>query len=338
MSSSLTGATVIVEHNDPTVQYASGNWQKLTESAMMTLQTGAVVTVKFTGTKLSWVGWTPSGFPTQNSEASYSIDGQPATTFQIRALPSGSAALYNQHLFETPELPTGEHTLTVTHRGPSAPLTLDHLLIQNGDIILPGGGGQNPGTSIEGLDASSAATGTPNPNSSQTPSSAGPPVGAIVGGAIGGAAFVLFCVLGLIWCLRRRKREKITRVTPFQYSSLGNQSTYSMSGLSQVNLTSAHPNPAGWAPSTPGAYQDVSSPSFGPRQVHRDQKIRPNRSQHIELSPFNSSNAFSDTSSSSGPRSSNAHLVHHKDSGIRLTSDRLPEPEIIDVPPSYTPS
>ncbi|RXW13119.1 hypothetical protein EST38_g12733 [Candolleomyces aberdarensis] len=364
MSSSLTDVTVIVEHNDPSIQYASGNWQMLTNSAMMTLQTGAVMTVKFTGTKLSWVGWTPSGYPTGTSEASYSVDSEPATTFQIRGLPSGSAALYNQHLFETPQLPLGEHTLTVTHRGPSAPLTLDHLLIQNGDIIYPGGGGgQNSGTSIDGPDAASAATGTaqnPDPTSSQTQPSAGPPIGAIVGGAIGGAAFVLFCVLGLIWCLRRRKREKITRVnlntpgastalpapfsqvTPFQYSSLGNQSTYSMSGLSQVNLASAHPNPAGWAPTTPGEYQDVPSPSFSPRQVHRDQKIRPNRSQHIELSPFNSSNALSDTSSSSGPRSShasNAHLVHHKDSGIRLTSSNtLPEPEIIDVPPSYTPS
>lgn len=49
MSSSLTDAAVIVEHNDPTVQYPSGSWQVLANSAMMTLQTGAVMTVKFNG-------------------------------------------------------------------------------------------------------------------------------------------------------------------------------------------------------------------------------------------------------------------------------------------------
>lgn len=315
----------------------------------------------FAGTKLTWVGWTPSGYPTGNSEAIYSIDSEPATKFQIRGLPSGSAALYNQHLFETPQLPPGEHTLTVTHQGPSAPLTLDHLLVQNGDILFPGGQGSS--TSNDGrVDAGSASTGTPQNSNT----SSGPPVGAIIGGAIGGTAVALFCVLGLIWYLRRRKRERITRVnlhtpggatalpppfsqvTPFQYSSagggaFGNQSTYSMDGSSQTNLASAYPNPAGWTPSTP--YQDLPSPFTGSRQVHRDQKIRPDRSQHIELSPFNSSNAFSDTSSSSGPRSSyqtsNGQVVHHhKDSGIRLTpaSDPLRQPEILDVPPSYTPS
>lgn len=45
----MGGATVIVEHSDPSVQFPSGNWQPLTKSAVMTLQTGAVMTVKFTG-------------------------------------------------------------------------------------------------------------------------------------------------------------------------------------------------------------------------------------------------------------------------------------------------
>ncbi|KAJ2916946.1 hypothetical protein MD484_g3474, partial [Candolleomyces efflorescens] len=320
------------------------------------------MTVKFTGTKLTWVGWTPSGYPRGDSQASYSVDSEPATRFTIRGLPERSASLFNQRLFETPLLPYGEHTLTVTHEGSAAPLTLDHLLVQNGDIILPGG--QSSGN--DGLDADSAATGT---GQNSTPSS-GPPVGAIVGGAIGGTAVALFCVLGLIWYLRRRKRERITRVnlqapggasalpppfsqvTPFQYSTagsgcggFGNQSTHSMhvDGSSQIHLASAYPNPAGWTPSTP--YQDLPSPFTGGRQVHRDQKIRPNRSQNIEMSPFNSSSAFSDTSSSSGLRSSyqtsNGQIVHHhKDSGIRLASAShpLPQPEILDVPPSYTPS
>lgn len=322
-----------------------------------------VLTYLFQGTKLTWVGWTPSGYPTGNSEASYTIDSQPAVTFRVPGLPSGSSAQYNQHLFETPTLPLGEHTLTVTHNGPSAPLTLDHLLVQNGDIILPGGQDTNSGN--DGPDASNADAGTtpiPSPTNSGTQvnqATSGVSIGAIAGGAAGGAAILILCIIGLIWYLRRRKRDRITRVnlnttggnaglpppvaqiTPFQYSSNSpGFGRHPAEHSSRTNLISKSADPANW--STPRAYQDNPSSPLHPQQVHRDQKVRPNRSQSNQMpSPYSyhPAGTMSDTSSSSGPLPSHrgSNIVHHEDSGIRITSpDQLPE--VIDVPPSYTPA
>jgi hypothetical protein len=48
-SSTLTSATVIVEHNDPDITYVTQDWQPLTSSAMMTVKAGSVMTAKFNG-------------------------------------------------------------------------------------------------------------------------------------------------------------------------------------------------------------------------------------------------------------------------------------------------
>jgi hypothetical protein len=339
------------------------------------------------GTKLTWVGWTPSGYPTGKSEATYSVDGSPATTFDIAGLPDRSPALYNQHLFVTSDLGSGEHTLTVTHNGPSAPLTLDHLLIDNGNILISGGSTMGD----ESQDEVSAASATATANTKKPL-----PVGAIAGGAGGGAAFLIILMLVIILLWRKRKRKQrlervdvlgggvkfpapIAQVTPFTYSSTPRPpGALNLMAPSQENLTQSSQMPAGWGASLGapgGGYQPINGIQPYPvqqQQQHsypRDRKVRPlpqSPAQSIPLRQFSSSpGPLSDTSSSSGTPagvpaagstySANTHssaksasgpserpqiLLHHQDSGIRLTAPEPqgPPPQIVDVPPSYTPS
>lgn len=366
MNSTLTGAvSVVVEHSDPAVTYTSGSWQDLTTNAKVTSQAGSVMTIKFTGTKLTWVGWTPIGYPTGTSQGTYSIDDGPATTFEIKGSESDTSNLYNQLLFETPVLSLGkEHTLTVTHNGPSAPLTIDYVIIANGDIILPDGGS----SSSEGLDASSAAG---------AKSGSKPPLPLIIGASVGGVAFILLCIFGYILFIRWRRRRQtlkritldpstmahlpppIAQITPFTYT---NRSNSAMHMSSQTNLTQASQTPAGWSPpmTTTNGYAALegsrpfsqTSP-FTP--LRRDQKNRNGDSEHsIPLQSFSTNPPpapYSDISSSSNTtpsiRSSAksgpvvatppSRQVHHEDSGIRLTAS---EPPLVDIlpPPSYTPS
>ena len=56
--------------------------------------------------------------------------------FLLKGLPPNTVTTYNQKFFETSKLPAGQHKLVVTYLGNSqtTPLTLDYLIVQNGTI------------------------------------------------------------------------------------------------------------------------------------------------------------------------------------------------------------
>ena len=56
--------------------------------------------------------------------------------FLLKGLPPNTTTIYNQKFFETSKMPAGQHKLVVTYLGNSqtTPLTLDYLVIQNGTI------------------------------------------------------------------------------------------------------------------------------------------------------------------------------------------------------------
>lgn len=138
-TSKLSGKVAVsLEESDPELVY-TGQWDDLRigSLAKATTQAGASVTLNFSGTKVTWVGWKPAGYGLLASQATYSLDGGPATTFDIQGLPNaGDGTQYYQHIFETPEFPAGQHSLTVTYNGGvnSAPLSIDYLVIANGDL------------------------------------------------------------------------------------------------------------------------------------------------------------------------------------------------------------
>ncbi|KAF8880164.1 hypothetical protein BD779DRAFT_1676040 [Infundibulicybe gibba] len=204
----LGSDTVLVDRLDPAiVPRPETGWLISTSTSnlgSLTQTNGSSLTFNFTGTSVSWVGFTPqmpSGRPTSN--ATYSIDNAKPVVFR---LPSGSPFdnLTNQVFFTSPTLNPGPHSLKVTYRGNNAtpPLTLSHLVVANNvsktSLQVPpvaSASSQPPAVS------STAATSTNKPNAST-------PIGAIVGGVIGGIAVICLTAF-LLW--RRNRQLKISR-------------------------------------------------------------------------------------------------------------------------------
>ncbi|EAU88910.1 hypothetical protein CC1G_10556 [Coprinopsis cinerea okayama7 len=208
----LEKPTVLIEHTDPSIMYTAGNWQTITDShgdAILAMQPGSALGVAFTGTKLTWVGWTPDNYPRGNSTGTYSLDGGEPVTFDIQGLPS-TYTLRNQYYFELEDLEPGvEHTLVVEHKGSSTPLVLDYLLVEEGDFRMP----TNPTKVTPSMDdsspSSSARVSEPAHHSKDKP-----PVGAIVGGVIGGLALIVILILGILFYKRRSRRHNAVNGTP----------------------------------------------------------------------------------------------------------------------------
>jgi hypothetical protein len=103
--------------------------------------------------------------------------------------------MYNQPLFEIPGLSSKIHKLTVTYNGPAAPLVFDSLEVKNGDAV-------------QSLVTPEPEVPGDNPSSANNPSSGKKaPLGAIVGGAVGGAVFLL-SLLALFLIMKRRKKKQ----------------------------------------------------------------------------------------------------------------------------------
>ena len=162
------------------------------------------------GVSLSWYGFIPVELPKGSSPATYSIDEQTPVNFLLKGLPaSTTTTVYNQKFFETAQLTAGPHTLKAVFEGNnSTPLTLDYLIVQNGTL-------SSTTASVSSLVTSS----TPGSGVSGTSATlrSSTPVGAIVGGVIGGLALIVFVIFGFLFLRRLHKRatqEKVSISTP----------------------------------------------------------------------------------------------------------------------------
>ncbi|EAU86480.1 hypothetical protein CC1G_11788 [Coprinopsis cinerea okayama7 len=250
--------TVFLDSTDPGLTYDSGTWRSHGNETMLTLDRGARATVEFNGTKATWVGWMPDAYPTGASTGTWSIDGDDPVEFEIPGLPSdANGTLYYQNFFETPRLQSrGPHKLVVTHMGPSAPLTLDYLIIEDGDIHVPPGG--------EAKVIGGTAGGTNGRNDDPSPKKT--PVGAIVGGAVGGVVFLVACALLTFFVIRRQKKKKESTMAN------ANPPLISTSPMSTGNATSTQgPSPpptGGMYPSQMVQYSYQPPPSLGTVQTN----------------------------------------------------------------------
>ena len=294
----------------------------------------AIVT---SGVSLSWYGFIPVELPKGSSPATYSIDGQTPVNFLLEGLPtSATTTVYNQKFFETAQLTAGPHTLKAVFEGNnSTPLTLDYLIVQNGTI-------SSTTTSV----SSQATSSTPTSGTSATVRSS-TPVGAIVGGVIGGLALIVFIIFVFL-LHRRHKRAK------------------------QEQIFISKPEPFGSAPVYPSSITQTPSPSvvtsFSPSSQSAQTRIPVTKGHvyHASMSSSSASNsrpvpfhqtALSTADSSIFPpsepsppsrkaavlasspvRSNNTQMpsvVLHSDSGIRMPSSTA-STSVVDVPPLYT--
>ena len=307
------------------------------------------------GVSLSWYGFIPVELPKGSSPATYSIDDQTPVNFLLKGLTaSTTTTIYNQKFFETAQLTAGPHTLKAVFEGNnSTPLTLDYLVVQNGTVSST--------TASVSSEATSSTPGSVVSGTSATVRSS-TPVGAIVGGVIGGLAVTVFVIFGFLFLRRRHKRatqEKVLKSTPepFGYApvhlaqkpSLSVVTSYSPAPqttqmevpvtkgqayhASMPSLTSTEPS------------QSIEPPSTSSGVTTYPTNLRPVPFQQTALTMADPSSVPSPAPSrkaealASAPVQSNdtqlPSVVLHADSGIRLPSSTAGT-SVVDVPPLYT--
>ncbi|KAJ3505742.1 hypothetical protein NMY22_g17474 [Coprinellus aureogranulatus] len=119
-----------LDDRDATIVYSTGWGQagsanEFNSTTTFTNTVGATAKVTFYGTKITVFG-TIAGSLVRKPTSTYQIDSGTTTTFEGDP---GLTTKFNQAFFESPTLPAGEHTLTITNTGDDASLFLDLLMV-----------------------------------------------------------------------------------------------------------------------------------------------------------------------------------------------------------------
>ena len=297
------------------------------------------------GVSLSWYGFIPVELPKGSSPATYSVDGQTPVNFLLKGLStSATTTVYNQKFFETAQLTAGPHTLKAVFEGNnSTPLTLDYLIVQNGTL-------SSTTSSIISSHATSSTPGSVVSGTSATATSS-TPVGAVVGGVIGGLALIVFVIFGFLFLHRRHKRATQKQILISKPEPFGSTPVYP----SSITQTPSPSVATSYAPSSQTTQMGV--PVTTKRHVYHTSmpsltaaNLRPIPFQQAALSSADSSIIPPSEASppltrkaealTSTPVQSNdtqlPSVVLHADSGIRMPSSTAGT-SVVDVPPLYTP-
>ncbi|TFK30231.1 hypothetical protein FA15DRAFT_203912 [Coprinopsis marcescibilis] len=367
-------STVQVNPLDEDFLYVSGKWDGPEGGDYrFTTQAGASVILDFHGTKVIWVSETVRDQPAGTSTGLYTLDDGEPVPFTILGLARGEFNSGNRILFETDTFPAGKHRLNVTYMGFSAPLVLDRLVIEGGDVVPLGG------TSPDSPFGKATVTTKPN-------------VGAIAGGIVGGvAALLIILVSG--WILYRKKLRRQQELTPvinigvdypasryepsphmastypqhaptlqpLRYgtplnlpnlpsnsSSAYGSSLYPGSLDQNASLHPSHPRPvrASWNPfsgaeGTSHSHPSESSGASDTRSLQPQPSITQGNpvSEKTRLAQKYAAMDQAPGLSSTVGSSSHVQLLQHNDSGIRLpNSGEGPGVAVEELPPSYTPA
>ncbi|EFI28315.1 hypothetical protein CC1G_13844 [Coprinopsis cinerea okayama7 len=340
---------VMVGIQDHAIKYGKG-WTTLGGTANMTRERGSVVEVEFIGTRLSWWGFIPTELPHDSTSGAFAIDGEEPTNFPLRGLPEESATIYNQMFFQTAELLPGPHKLFVMYRGSSSttPLTLTHLLIHDGNFTAPG--------PDEPSIFDTANTPEPSLPPSALPDTGNKtPVGAIVGGTLGGLFLLALTAFIVVFLRRRKKRSEAgpfmdtTGPTPYDVTGTGYVSGGPSSPSFDPHLmynpvpvaggpghrsmpsqstdqTYDHPTIAGSPPAMPHHPPTFTKAQLAYGISNPDPSVSSGQSRTHQTSASDGN-----TNGSTGVGS---RVIRHEDSGVRLNS---PE-DVVEIPPMYTPS
>ncbi|KAF5316551.1 hypothetical protein D9619_006747 [Psilocybe cf. subviscida] len=134
----VNNAGIRLACTDSALQYGAG-WEVYGgDLGRMAPVGGAPMALSFYGTGIMWYGTAPTERPHDNSTASYSLDGQPSTTFTVPGVPADQTE-YNRFYFQTPSLLLGHHTIVTTSGGldTQTPMVLSYIIIQGGSVQEP---------------------------------------------------------------------------------------------------------------------------------------------------------------------------------------------------------
>ncbi|KAJ8081311.1 hypothetical protein PM082_007146 [Marasmius tenuissimus] len=300
-------------HNDPGSNLFNG-----------TGVTGASMSFKFNGSSVSVYTFN-EGSETELGRASgrYYIDNSGDTTFDIpgsKTLPfnqNNRSDWLNQHLFTSNKVKgEQEHEMVITYTGvQSASNSAQWLLI---DYFYVTG-------------ASSTV---------ETQTSSKTPIGAIVGGAVGGT-IVILGLLGLVWLFMRRRRQRRggpRELYPVEGSGFASPVTVSAGNYGHLTSPSSPPPPL--------PPRESRSPPPVQYRYHSSHSTGANTLSYPIASGYETSTVGSDSRTSqnfSDMKNAQQEAVsvqarQHRDSGMRYTGNHGGPSQILEVPPTYTAS
>ena len=257
-------------------------------------------------------------------------------------------AQYNKIFFQTPQLSPGAHQLEVIHDGNSGvtPLTIDYFVVQNATIPTPS---SSSSASQSSTSDPSNASKSAFPAGSTTSNSKKIPIGAIVGGVIGGIVLIIVIILlFLIYRHRERKRKEkqmygqvdlnMAPIEPFtdppsmaassrtqphhpRFTPMAASPVTSSQTPSSSHNPSSEPS-LSYVPSTASGGVSTSTPTNSSSNLLMSSK---------ERSAQGSISTRDEIPSSAGP----SRVLRHEDSGLRLPPQE--EEPLVELPPLYTP-
>ncbi|KAF8963489.1 hypothetical protein BDZ97DRAFT_1919736 [Flammula alnicola] len=298
-----------IDDRDPLISY-SGTWEdggvdnEYNKTTTWTNWSGSTAKITFSGTSISVWGTIAVADLGVAPHSSYSVDDGPAMLYEAN---QSSTAQYRQQFFQSGNLSPTNHTLLLTTLVEGAYFYLDYALITPADTSAALNGSSSSSSLLPS--SSPSITTTTRPATSTTPlqsqpvsssSEAGIPVGAIVGGSLGGLALIMFTIIAFL--LLKRKKNGLA-----QSANSGEENTTSLRSRRTASLT-----PFVSRPYPRYEHRDYLSPSASLQQMDvfgsypapsqdslSASKVAALRVSHIRRSP-------------SAPNASNSHYHPHE--------------------------
>ncbi|KAJ6453496.1 hypothetical protein C8R47DRAFT_997678 [Mycena vitilis] len=321
---------------DPGVSYGSG-WavSKATNSTTSEPQTqthGAQVALNFYGTSVSPYSVIPAEVAHPGTSGTYTIDNGSPVTFELAGIPDGSTTtMYNMSLFTTPFVANGLQNLVMTYGGDAAhtPLAVSGFYVTSNNGTLPSTSSvSSPVASSSPSSVTLTAT-TPRHSSS----------GAIAGGVIGGLLLLAFAAGLALWLRKhnhqQRDMEAATVPRPMDMGNGEAHLTHAQYNYSPV------PRPPLLLPESAGSsggYTETTSSHGGSLHSGDMQLSSGSRTDLVASQETAHGKIARETAATRHPgHPEDVVLVRHEDSGRRLAQSDPPVPQIVDLPPGYTP-
>lgn len=269
-NTNLTGKTVIVDNEDPSIRF-TGSWTRNTDrfhsgyppdgypfhnSTHQSTKPGDNFIFRFSGTSLNIYGildWANLG----TVSASYTLDG--ATASQTYTVTTSSSMYqdsttdeHNFLLYSNTTLTAGDHTLVVNvTKCVNQTFIFDYLTYQPSFSTL---------ATMPNLTLPAATNGTSHTSTTSTP------VGAIVGGILGGLALLFLLIGAFLWFRKRKAQDdqgETNQITAFAVPSSGQENL----GAAKPVIPSTQISPPESSSSNPGS--SLLLQSGPPRVVHK---------------------------------------------------------------------
>ncbi|TFK22009.1 hypothetical protein FA15DRAFT_53638 [Coprinopsis marcescibilis] len=286
-------STRFIDDRDPAVLYSPvGGWdiggapEEFNGTTSVARAPGAVAVVRFIGTGIQVIGAVPARNESDiNPISTYLVDSISTTAREFRGAQLDGQPRRNTTFYEVSDLPHGPHFLTITQV--AGEIWLDYFAVFGEEPVTPSVTRSDSDISKTSIDSGPSQPAPPLP---PAPQSNGPPIGAIVGGAVGG--ILVLVIVAVVFFFVRRKRN-LRRQTSVRLDA-----TTPIQPFSQFAPDSGHgphpPPPQSQHPSQP-QMQSLLFAGYSKTSLNTPQSTLPPPMPNYAQSSYSSSYAVSST-------------------------------------------